>query len=122
MACAFIGGSGGALAIFSNLIFLSSPGTIQVETDAINQQLTVAPISTLSSAPIGMGIEGVLQLSPSMVSGVNAGTGFGGSDASGKTATLPNIGVSTMSLGVQGTLDKTARGGSYDVTAVITCI
>ena len=123
MSCSFLGSTDGALAVFSNFVFLSSAGTVSISNDDAGvHTLSVAPISELVSPVGGVDLSGPMALSPSLVSGVNAGAGFTGTDSTGKSVVLTLAGSDTLRLGVTGTLDATAGAGQYQARAIITCI
>ena len=121
MACTVLGITNGALAVFSTFIFPSSSGTITLQSDTPNAVITIPAITELVTPVQGVDISGNLTLSPSIISGPNAGEPFAGSDASARTATLAIPGTHQVQLSVQGTLTSTAKGGSYTVSAQVTC-
>ena len=112
----------GALSVFSVFVFPSSAGSITITNDSAGtHSVTIPGIDALVAPVQGVDLDGFLTLTPQVISGPNAGAGFGGSDSSARTLTLANAGTDVINLSVQGTLDSTAKAGTYQVLAEVTC-
>ena len=122
-ACTFSGTTQGTLSVSGTSITTTTPATTIIDNNDDNfYKVTVGVVSGLTSAPSGMSLSGNMALSPSISSGTNSGAVFTGTDATGKEAPLAVASSDTLSLSLSGTLNGTAKAGTYSATSSVSCI
>lgn len=120
--CVFTNNSTGTLNKLTDTIFTQGiSGSVDVTTTETGWKLVLDPLTAFSSAPSGMSFAQNGLISPSIVSGPNAGATFTGDNSTGYEVALTNMGTDHIVFNITIVTSTAAVAGSYSAALEINC-